>query len=108
MIDPAEVPQVNLNGSDDQVLFEHYKKNEVEQYMEMARSMDEAATLLAKYTPHGRDWQTKPADTYVAAIKRHHDRIKSLLDMRDEFIAIADEIATLEIQKQFRSAGSKS
>ncbi len=82
---PEWHPIVNINGSAQDDLVEQNVKG-----METAR-----AALMAAYkaAPHGRDFQCNP-DGYAEARTRHIARVASLLEVTQEFEAIALSIVS--------------
>ena len=70
---PAELPQVNNNGTAREVL--------VMQKMDARRAVAKAIDTLRECIPHGRDYQTVHLSRYKAARELHRERMTTLTDL---------------------------
>jgi hypothetical protein len=89
-------PTVHLNGTDGKVL--------ENQLTAAVAACNHAINVLMDCYPHGRDYYLQDDTAYVWARDAHSDRLKRLIAVQDELMAIERNVRR---QNNFRGRGSK-
>lgn len=83
-MEQIQAPQINLNGTDKASLLEQYQTA----YLAAKRAVD----MLRLCAPHGRDYQTLPADLYDLARGQHQKRMRNANAVANELMDIIEQI----------------
>lgn len=79
------MPVLNLNGTSKHAL--------LELQLEALSALHKARSAMAMAAPHGRDYQTAPEGTWLAAVRQHRARMELVMKLENEITAIAEAIS---------------